>query len=328
MNRRIALTAVAGALAPPGWSAEAVATQFPSKGVSLKVGYPTGGPADFGARALQPPLQRLWGKPVIVENVPGAGGSIGVQRVLAAAADGHSLYFGTASDVVLSPLSIPSARYMPEDLRLLACAGVTDLVLVTSPDLGISSFEALASRLMDRTKPELTFASFGRGSLFHLVAEDLNTRIGGRMLQVPFPGLGPTVSNLMGNLVDLALLPVAGQTIGLIKEGRVKPIAVTGLLRHAQLAMVPTAAESGLKNFHHNIWLGVFGPIGLSTELATRINTSVNAALRDAHYITAVTETGSTIPDPGLDLAQCSIFYANETDKLRIMARLVPAGGR
>jgi len=329
VNRRSAVSAIACTFATLSWCGKTQASQFPTKVVSLKVGYPAGGPADFVSRALQLPLQRQWGQPVIVENVAGAGGSIGVQRVLNSAADGYSLYFGTASDVVLAPLTIPTARYKPEDLRLLACAGTTDLVLVTRPDLGIATLDQLASRLGDRTKQELTFASFGSGSLFHLVAEDLNSRIRGRMLQVPFSGMGPTVTNLIGGQVDLALLPVVGPTIGLINEGRVKPIAVTGMRRHAQLPMVPTADESGVvKDFQHNVWLGVFASRRLSEDLATRINASANIALQDAHYVKLVAETGSTIPQPGLDLEQCSDFYAKETEKLRRLARLVPAEKR
>lgn len=322
MSRRCALSAVAGTLALTRW-AEAKDSTFPTATVFLRVGYPTGGPADFTSRALQPPLQRLWGHPVVVENIAGAGGSIGVQRVLNTPANGHSLYFGTASDVVLAPLNIPSARYRPEDLRLLACVGVTDLVLVTRPGLGLSNFEQLAGRLRDPARQELSFASFGTGSLFHLVAEDLNSRIDGRMLQVPFSGMGPAVTDLMGNQVDLALLPVAGQTMGLIKEGRVKPIAVTGLKRHEQLPTVPTALESGVKDFQHSIWLGVFGSAGLPTALASQINASISTAMKDGQYVKLLSETGSTVPEPGLDLAQCSAFYISEMVKLRRIAQRV-----
>jgi len=322
INRRIATAAIGGAFASSGWLARAQTPPFPSKVISIKVGYPAGGAADAIARVLQPHLQRLWGQAVIVENLPGAGGSIGVQKALSAAADGHTIYVGTASDVVLAPLTVPSARYKPEELRLLSCVGVSDFVLVTRPGLSFSTLDDLIAHSRNPANKELSYASFGNGSIFHLVAEDLSARIGGKMLHVPFTGMGTTITNLIGNQVDMAFLPVAGQTVALIKDGRLKPVAVTGLKRNAQLPSVQTVDESrSLTGFDHNVWLGVFSPVALPNEIAGKINASVNEAIRSPDYIKFSAENGTAIPDPGMSLAQASAFYAQETGKLRRLAQ-------
>lgn len=321
INRRAAAQAVLGALLPTAWVANAQAPNFPSRTISLVVGFPPGGATDATARVLQPHLQKLWGQTVIVENVPGAGGSIGVQKMLNAVPDGHTLYLGTASDTVLAPLAIQTARYQAESLRLLALLGTTDFVIVTRPAMNVGSLDELLGYARNASNKELSYASFGNGSVYHLIGEDLKARIGAQMLHVPFQGMGPTITNLIGNQVDLGFLPVAGQTVGFIKDGRLKPIAITGAKRNAQLPNVPTVDESrDAKGFHHNIWLGIFAAAPLAAEAATKINAAANEAIRAAEYIKFSAENGTTIPEPGLSLQQASAHYAQEAAKFRRLA--------
>ncbi|HWP12589.1 MAG TPA: tripartite tricarboxylate transporter substrate binding protein [Ramlibacter sp.] len=321
INRRAASAAVLAALLPAARVARAQASVFASRNVSVVVGFPPGGATDVTARVVQPQLQKAWGQTVIVENAPGAGGSIGVQKMLNAPPDGHVLFMGTASDTVLAPLAIQSARYKPEHLRLLALMTVTDFVVVTRPGLALAGLDELVAHARSK---ELSYASFGNGSLYHLVGEDLRARAGVQLLHVPFQGMGPTINNLMGNQVDMAFLPVAGQTVGLINSGRVKPMAVTGARRNPQLPNVPTVDESSqAKGFHHNVWLGMFGPASLPAEAAGKVNAAVNEAIRSPEYVKFSLENGSVIPEPGYTLQQAAKFYADETDKLRRLAQSI-----
>jgi tripartite-type tricarboxylate transporter receptor subunit TctC len=323
INRRAASAAVLATLLPAARAVRAQTTGFPARPVSIVVGFPAGGATDVTARVVQPHLQKSWGQPVIVENVPGAGGSIGVQKMLNAPADGHALFLGTASDTVLAPLAIQSARYKPEHLRLLAFMGTTDFIVVTRPGMNLG-FDELIAHGRNAANKELSYASFGNGSIYHLVGEDLQARTGSRFLHVPFQGMGPTITNLIGNQLDMAFLPVAGQTVGLVNSGRVKALAVTASKRNPQLPNVPTVDESqNARDFHHNVWLGVFGPASLPADAAAKVNAAVNEAIRTPEYVKFSAENGTAIPDPGLTLQQAAKFYGDETEKLRRLAHSI-----
>jgi tripartite-type tricarboxylate transporter receptor subunit TctC len=324
INRRTAAAAVAAALLP-FTSARAQHPAFPSRTISIVVGFPAGGATDVTARVVQPHLQKSWSQAVIVENVAGAGGSIGVQKMLNAAPEGHVLFLGTASDTVLAPLAIQSARYQPENLRLLGYMGQAEFVIVARPGLAVNSLDELVAQMRAASSgKELSYASFGNGSIYHLIGEDLQSRVGAQLLHVPFQGMGPTIANLIGNQVDLAFLPIAGQTVGLIHSGRVKPIAVTGPTRNAQLPQVASVDESRhMKGFHHTVWLGLFGPATLPAEAATKVNAAVNEAIRSPEYLHFSAENGTAVPHPGLTLQQAAKFYADDTEKLRRLARSI-----
>jgi tripartite-type tricarboxylate transporter receptor subunit TctC len=323
INRRTAAAAVAATLLPIG-IARAQSAPFPARTISVVVGFPAGGATDVTARVLQPHLQKSWGQTLIVENVPGAGGSIGVQKMLNAAPEGHVLFLGTASDTVLAPLAIQSARYRPESLRLLGYLGQAEFIIVARPGLPLSSLDDLVTHMRAASSKELSYASFGNGSIYHLIGEDLKNRAGGQLLHVPFQGMGPTITNLIGNQVDLAFLPIAGQTVGLINSGRVKPIAVTGPKRNPQLPNVASVDESQhMKGFHHTVWLGLFGPAALPAEAAAKVNAAVNESIRTPEYLKFSAENGTAVPDPGLSLQQAAKFYADDTAKLRRLAQSI-----
>ncbi|CAN7712559.1 MULTISPECIES: Bug family tripartite tricarboxylate transporter substrate binding protein [unclassified Variovorax] len=323
VNRRTAAAAVAATLLPFG-SVRAQSPPFPSRTISVVVGFPAGGATDVTARVAIPHLQKSWGQTVIVENVPGAGGSIGVQKMLNAAPEGHVLFLGTASDTVLAPLAIQSARYKPEDLRLLGYMGQAEFVIVGRPGPALNSLDDLVAHMRAASSTELSYASFGDGSIYHLIGEDLKNRSGGKLLHVPYRGMGPVVTDLIGNQVDLAFLPVAGQTVGLINSGRVKPIALTGPKRNPQLPQVASVDESRqMKGLHHTVWLGLFGPATLPAEAAKKVNAAVNDAIRTPEYLKFSAENGTSVPDPGLTLQQAAKFYGDGTEKLRRLARSI-----
>lgn len=321
VNRRTAAAAVAAMLLPIG-TVRAQSPTFATRPISLVVAFPPGGATDTTARIVLPHLQKSWGQTVIVENLPGAGGSIGVQKMLNAAPDGNVLFLGTASDTALAPLAIPSVRYKAESLRLLGYMGQSEFVIVTRSGLTeVNSLDDLVTYMRNASNKELTYASFGNGSIYHLIGEDFKNRSGGKLLHVPYRGMSPVINDLMGNQVDIAFLPVAGPTVGLIKSGRVKPIALTGPKRNPQLQQVATVDESRqMKGFHHTIWMGLFGPAGLPNDAAVKVNTAVNEAIRTPEYLKFSAENGTSVPESGLTLRQAAKFYADESEKVRSLA--------
>lgn len=322
INRRAASAAVVAALLPIGRQVHAQPQAFPSRTISVVVGFPPGGATDVTARVIQPTLQKAWGQAVIVENVPGAGGSIGVQKMLGLPADGHVLFLGTASDTVLTPLAIQTARYKAESLRLVGYLGQTDFIVAARPGLTFASLDEMVEE--SRKGKELSYASFGHGSIYHLIGEDLRARSGMKLLHVPFQGMGPTITNLIGNQIDLAFLPIAGQTVGLVNAGRVRALAVTGARRNAQLPSVPVVDETrAAHGLHHTVWLGMFAPLDLPGEAAAKVNSAVNSAIQTAEYRTYAAENGMRLPDPAFGLEACARFYAAEAVRMRQLAAAV-----
>jgi tripartite-type tricarboxylate transporter receptor subunit TctC len=154
------------------------ARAFPSRPVTVMVGTPPGGPTDVSARVMQPAPPRAPGQPSVVENVPGAAGSIGVQRMLDGPVDEYRVYLGTPSDTVLSPLSVAAARCRAEGLRRVARFSSSDDLLATHPGLRFADADARVDRVRDRAEPELDGASFGPGFINHLAMEGIRARLG------------------------------------------------------------------------------------------------------------------------------------------------------
>lgn len=320
-RREVGATLLSSLLCSSG--AWASAPAFPTKAVSVVVGFPPGGATDVTARVLQPQLQRLLGQPAIVENVPGAGGSIGVQRMLNTGGDGHTVFIGTPSDTVLAPLAIAAARYKAENLKLIALLGASDFAVVVRPTLNVTTVDDLV-RQGRAAQRSFSYASFGNGSLYHLIGEDLRARASMDLLHVPFQGMGPTINSVMGNQVDLAFLPLAGQTVGLIRDNRVKALAITSTKRSPLLPNIPTVDESTLlKGFIHNVWVGIFAPASLPPAISTHLNRITVEAMNGPEYIRLCNESGSIIPDPHLSLAQAERFYNDEVAKYHRMAKSI-----
>lgn len=320
MNRR---KFCAAALASSGTASASLARAnpvFPSKPVSLVVGFPPGGATDVTARVLQPHIQKFFDVPVIVENVSGASGSLGVQRVLSNP-DGHAIYIGTASDTVLAPLSVASARYTAESLRLVSLLGVTDFAIAARSGLAANNLDELVG-VARSAKPSLSYASFGNGTIYHLLGEQLRERLGADLLHVPLQGMGPTINGLVGGQVDLAFLPLAGQTLGFIANGRLKALGVMSAGRAESLPQVQSVNESPqLKGFVQNIWPGVFAPVSLDKEKVQRISQAVSVAMRSGEFVRSSQETGLSVPSPLLTPDEAQAFYVDQTAKLRALSK-------
>ena len=316
----IALVALAAGCAS---IATVAAQSFPAHKVTITAPFPPGGPSDATARVIQPELERIFKQTVIVENVPGASGSVGVQKFLDQPADGHALLLGTADNTVLAPLSVASARYDGSSVRLVTLLNRSYFILATRPGLKAGSVADLVALAKAPGSKGLTFASWGIGSMPHLIGEDFRLRTGASMLHVPYRGMAPMVVDLMGETVDIAFLPLAGNVPELLASNQIKALAVTSAQRLDTLKAVPTLTETGTAgNFEYSSWPGVFVSPKTPDAVAGTINAAVAEVMKGAAFRKFVVESGSVIAEP-MSLAEAATFYKAEIDKFQGIAKQI-----
>jgi tripartite-type tricarboxylate transporter receptor subunit TctC len=301
----------------------ASAQTYPSKLVTIRVPFPAGGPADAGFRQLQPGLQAQLGQTVIVDNLPGAGGSIGVLKVLSLPADGYNVVGHTASDMILAPLALATAKYEPSHLRLVAPVLSTDFVLVSSSRFSFKGVDDLLAYAQRPGNKELSIAHWGRGSTTHIAGADFQNRGNLRFLEIPYKGVAPIIPDLIGGQVDLTFLPLAGPTMGLIKNGKVIPIGVSAAKRVADLPDVPTLNEGKvIKGFEHQIWTGVFVDRKVGSVEVARLAQAITAVTRSPEFAKYAADQPGRTFDP-MTPAQADGYFKAETKRLTDIARLI-----
>jgi len=311
ISRRPVLAALAAALCLPAIAQKT----YPNRRISIYVPFPAGGPADVAARVLQPPFQKTIGETVIVENFGGGGGSIGVNKLLAAPADGHTLLLATVAEPILPPLTMKGIRYAPAQLHLVSALSYTNIALVARPGLGLDSLEAFMRRVKDGSQPALTYGTPGTGTLFHLMGEHFKQLSGARLLHVPYKGFAPAINDLMGGQVDVAFLPLAGNALQLIESGKVVALAVSAPPKersdHPRLADLP-----GLSSFVYTVWTGIFVAAGTPPAVEGRVREAVDAALQGPDFAKYTREVGGVPYQRAMDAGQASAFYASEMKRL------------
>lgn len=316
LTRRAALAALAVA----GTSLRAQTVSAPV--ATLIVPYPPGGPADALARQIEPNLRRSLSQTVIVDNVPGASGALGIQKMLSSPPDGSKFMIGTPSDVILAPLALTSVKHKPEQLRLVGLMNRAPLVMVTGSHLPYTRLEDLLRAVGKPQAKLLSYGSIGQGSLYHLVGEDFARRQRVQMVHVPYRGMAPVIQDLVGGQIDVAFLPSAGNLVEFVESGRLRALAVAGETRLSRLANVPTFAEAGLGDFHYEMWGGIFLPRVAATEVAQRVNTAANDALKDP-AVRSFHEAAGSLHGPLFSLAEADKYFGEQTVRFQNLARAV-----
>lgn len=296
--------------------AHAQGSAFPARRLSVVVPFPAGGPADMVARVMQPLMQKALGETVIVENFAGVGGAMGVGKVLAAPADGHTLLLTTVAEPILPPLTMPSVRYKPDDLVLVSQLSYTNIALVVRPSLQIHSAQALLDYLKNPGNKALTYATPGSGTLYHLMGEHFKMLTGTQQLMhVPYKGLAPAVNDLIGGQVDVAFLPMAGSTAKLIEAGTLRALAHTA---DTTVPGLPRLNElNGLKDFVYTVWTGVFLPRQTPGDVVTAVHKAIDTALQGPEFGVYTREAGGVALTRAMPLKQAQTFYNAEAQRLQ-----------
>lgn len=310
---------VGAALAPLSAGAQG----WPDKAVTVVVPFGAGGGVDAAARIVLPKLGDRLGQQLVIENVPGASGTIGTQRVIRARPDGYTLLFAVASPINVAPLVAPaSVRYDAlKDLLPVAPVAVSPFVLVGRKDLKAADTAELLA--MARSQPgKVTYGTDGMGTSLHLTAATIAQQAGVNLLHVPYKSGPQALTDVAGGTVDLAVLPVA-LVQGMVRENKVRPYGVTSRQRSDALPGVPSLSETrDLAKLDVESWMGLLAPAGTDAAVVARLAREVVAVLADPEIVKQLAAGGMkpmqmTPPD----------FAAYLARERRALAETVSAAG-
>ncbi len=261
----------------------ALAQPYPSKPIRLIVPFPPGGATDIVGRAFAQKLSEQLGQPVIVDNKPGAGGTIGSDLAAKAPADGYTLLMATTSTHSIAPSLYASLPYDPlRDFAPIShIADSTNLLVVGAMVPAKDARELIA---LAKAQPgKLTFASSGSGTIVHLTAELFNSMAGIQMTHVPYKGTALAVPDIMSGQVTMIFDNIVSAQPGL-KTGKVRALAVTGTRRTPLAPDLPTVAESGLPGFASDTYFGLFAPAGTPKAIVDKLNADANKVLAQPDF--------------------------------------------
>jgi len=275
-------------------SGHAVAQSFPSRSVTIIVPLSPGGGADTLARLVAKGLTEKLGKPVVVENRPGAGGRIGADIAARATADGHTLLLGTSSTLVIEPVLRTNVGYDPKrDFAPVILIAEAPLILIVASSLPVATLDEL---LAYARKPgtKLTYASWGPGTSAHLLGETLRATAKLDVVHVPYKGGAPALTDLIGGQVSMmfATSVMAGPHI---RSGKIRALGVTSFRRLEMLLQVPTFAEMGYKRLDFQAWYALLAPTKTPAPVVMRLNKEITAVVRSAEFVRAATDDGAAI---------------------------------
>ena len=271
----------------------AQADDFPSRPVHIVIAFPPGGPTDFVGRVVAEKMRDALGQSVIIDNKPGANGTLGGEFVAKSDPDGYTLFLTTAGAVTVSPHIMPDIHYDAlRDFAPVALVTTVTEMLVVTPKSGIKTAKELVA--LAKEKPgAIPFASTGIGSPPHLAQELLSASAGVKFLHVPYRGAAPALTDLLAGQVQVlaADIPVL---IAQIKGGNLVAIGAAANKRDAVLPDVPTLAEQGYPNTDASNWYGLLAPAKTPPAVIAKINAAVNAALNDPPTRNKLVQAGAT----------------------------------
>ena len=314
-TRRTALQLAALALASVAGAAHAQA--WPSKPVSLVVPFPAGGTTDVLARALAERLSPAIGQPVIVENKPGAGATIGADYVAKAKADGHTLLIGAVHHTIASSVY----KKLPYDFQkgfepVTVIAMVPNVLVVNArtPAKNVNELVALI-----KAKPaEASYGSNGNGTAQHLIGTQFQQQTGTRLQHIPYKGSGPLATDLLGGQIQMSFDTIT-PVLPHIKAGKLRPLAVTTAKRSPALPDVPTLQEAGLKDFDIGTWFGVLAPVGTPKPVLDRLSAEATKIIQSPDFRKRMDDIGAQ--PVGNSPAEMAAQIRSETDKFSLLVK-------
>ena len=306
----LALASLAAFAAAPAWAA------YPDKPITIVVPFAAGGPTDKVARDFAEAVRKPLGATVVVENVAGAGGTLGTAKVAKATPDGYTLllfHIGMAT----TPTMYRKLNYkVLDDFEFLGLVNDVPMTLLGRKTLPANTYPELVKWLQDN-KGKVNLANAGQGSASHLCGLMFQNAVKIDMTTVPYKGTGPAMNDLLGGQVDI-MCDQTTNTTGQIAAGSVKAYAVsTGTrVNTPVLAKLPTLDELGVKGFNVSIWHGLYAPKGTPADVLAKINAALKVALKDADFIKRQEGLGAVVVTDGrMNPAEHKKFVASEIDK-------------
>ncbi len=267
---------------------------FPSRPVTMIVPFAAGGPVDTIARIVGVPMGKALGQSIVVENVVGAAGTLGVGRVARAAPDGYTLSIGHWSTHVINGAVYPLQYDLLRDLEPLALIASNPLMIVVHPSVPARDLKELIVWL--KANPgKASAGTAGAGSASHMGGIYFQGATGTRFEFVPYKGTGPAMQDLLGGRIEL-MFDQASNSIPQVRGGKIRALAVTARTRIAAAPDVPTVDEAGLPGLHVSVWYGIWAPRGTPREVSARLNAAIVAALAAPTVRQRLSDLGQEIP--------------------------------
>jgi tripartite-type tricarboxylate transporter receptor subunit TctC len=272
----------------------ATADDYPSKPIKFIVPYPPGGPTDAMARLIQVPLQAKLKTPVIIENRGGAGGNIGTDFVAKSPADGYTIVLAASGPMAVNKTLYKSMPFDPlKDLTPIIQISAFPMVLEVHPSVQATTLKQFLA-LAKANPADLGFASAGNGTPQHLAGELFNTATGLKLQHIPYKGAGPALIDVLGGHVKV-MFDILGSSVQYIKQGKLRPLAVTTATRSPALPDVPTMAEAGLPGYDISGWHGIAAPAATPKPVITKLNHAINEIFADPEFKKRWEELGTPI---------------------------------
>ena len=256
----------------------AQAQDYPNKPIRMVVGFPPGGGTDVVARIIAPRYSELLGQSVVIENRPGATGTMAAGQVAKAAPDGYTIMMGHVSVNAIAPALFSNLQYdVIKDFAPIGIAAAVPHFVTVHPSMTASSLRELIAYL--KAKPDLTFPSAGNGSMPHLAGEIFRSLAGVKMVHVPYKGTGQSMQDLLGgqHLVAFDTMPASAPHV---RSGKLRALATSSAARLPAFPDVPTAEEAGLAGYQVTTWYGVFAPAGTPPAIVNRLHADLVKAMQ------------------------------------------------
>jgi len=306
-----ALACAIGLATPP---ALAQTDHYPSKPITIVVGYPPGGSTDLTGRVLGAELSKKLGVPVVIENLGGAGGAIGAQKVASAAPDGYTLLVGANNEIAIKRLVAPaSVKYEAKDFTPLGLIASQPMVLVASAKTGVKNVDEFM-KTVKANPGKFSYGSSGVGTALHLAGEMVKDQGGVFMVHIPYRGVAPLTNDLLGNTLEFGVY-VLSSGLPQIKSGKVVALGTTERKRAAATPDVPALAEHpALKNIDIASWFALMGPAKLPDPVVAKLKKALAESLQSPELRKKLEDSGSAIAPLNVDMPK---FLADETAKYK-----------
>ena len=319
---RLLGAAVLGLTALFGAVSQASAQAYPTKPVSLLIAFPPGGPSDVLSRIVGKKLEQILGQPFIMDNRPGAGGNIAAEAAAHAAADGHTILMGNNSILATNAALYKKVNFDPEkDFAPISLIGSQANILVVNPALPARSMAELIA--LAKARPgQLDYASSGYGAAAHLSGELFKAQAHIDIVHIAYKGAAPALQDVIAGHVQM-MFATAASVVGHVKDGLVRPLAVTTLTRTAVLPDIPTIAELGIPGFDATTWHGLVAPAGTPNAVIETLHRATVTALNDPAVRKALVELGVDLV--GSSPAEFSAYIKAEIPKWRAVVQAAGA---